>query len=691
MLTVAVDVGGTFTDIFVRDDESRAWVAHKTASTPPTFVEGFLRGVLEAVAKMPGKGPADVGRIVHGTTVGTNAILTQSGARIGFILTEGFRDILYIGLGWRPRMYDLQMDPVEPLFLAPRRRSLGVRERVDAAGNVVLPLDADHLREVGRELVDKHQVEVFVVCLLHSYANPAHERQARDVLREAFPAIPVTLSSDVLPRKREYRRLVVSGFDAYVKPVVTRYLQGIERQLCEAGINAPLQVMQSNGGISGVGTIIERPVRTVLSGLAAGVIGAAHVGQEAGHPDCISLDMGGTSADVALIRGGRPVITADGSFEDYPLNIPMVEVRTIGAGGSSIAYIDKGGGLRVGPRSAGANPGPACYGRSGVEPTVTDASLVLGYLNPHSFAGGIVLDVERSHAAIDEYVARPLGKTVPEAALGIHAIVNANMAQTMRLVSIKRGYDPRRFTFIPFGGAGPLNAGRLAEALGMRTVLVPKTPGVLSAAGLLLAPLQHDAIGSFERPLSETTVTALAASLSELEASCGARMRSEGGSAGDADRIEYHAEMRYVGQAHQIEIALPRPIDAAALASVAERFHVAHEATYGHADRAAQPEFVTLRVVQRRDPLDRGFGSAALPSAGDHSAIARRQACFDAAQGYVDVPVYWRAALPPGFSVTGPAIIEQSDTTTVVYPGHGAVIDPSGNLLISVPYGDRGS
>ena len=690
MLTVAVDVGGTFTDIFVRDDESRAWVAHKTASTPPTFVEGFLRGVLEAVAKMPGKGPGDVGTIVHGTTVGTNAILTQSGARIGFILTEGFRDILYIGLGWRPRMYDLQMDPVEPLFLAPRRRSLGVRERVDAAGRVIEPLDVDHLREVGRELVEQHQVEVFVVCFLHSYANPAHEREARRVLQAAFPAIPVTLSSDVLPRKREYRRLVVSGFDAYVKPVVTRYLQGIERELRDAGIRAPLQVMQSNGGISGVGTIIERPVRTVLSGLAAGVIGAAHVGIEAGHPDCISLDMGGTSADVALIRGGRPVITADGSFEDYPLNIPMVEVRTIGAGGSSVAWIDKGGGLRVGPRSAGANPGPACYGRSGVEPTVTDASLVLGYLDPRSFAGGIVLDPSRSHAAIQEYIARPLDKTVVEAALGIHAIVNSNMAQIMRLVSIKRGYDPRRFTFIPFGGAGPLNAGRLAEALGMRTVLVPKAPGVLSAAGLVLAPVQHDAIGSFECPLAGTSAAVLTATLAELEASCAARMRAEG-SDGGGERIEYYAEMRYLGQAHQIEIPLPRPLDDAGLAAVAERFHGAHESTYGHADRSAHPEFVTLRVVHSRDPLHTGFGSGGSVALGGNAVVTRRPACFDAAEGYVSVPVYPRSALQPGVAVTGPAIIEQSDTTTVVYPGHEAVLDAAGNLIIAVPVTHRGA
>lgn len=686
-LTVAVDVGGTFTDVFVRDEETKAWAVRKVPSTPPTFVDGFLNGVLQGVAQLPNSSPAEVTRIVHGTTVGTNAILTQSGARIGFILTEGFRDILYIGLGWRPRMYDLQMDPVEPMFLAPRRRSLGVRERMDSKGVVVTPLDEAHLLQVAAELVDKHKIEVFVVCYLHSYANPAHERQTRELLNKHYPDIPVTLSSDVLPRRREYNRLVVSGFDAYVKPIVTNYLQAMDSKLQSAGIHAPLHVMQSNGGVAGILPIIERPVGTVLSGLAAGVIGAANVGLEAGHPDCISLDMGGTSADVALIRGGRPVITAEGSFEDYPLHIPMVEVRTIGAGGSSVAYIDQGGGLRVGPRSAGANPGPACYNRGGEEPTVTDASFVLGYLNPATFAGGIDLDIQRSHEAIRKYIAEPLGMSLIEAALGIHAIVNSNMAQTMRLVSIKRGYDPREFTFIPFGGAGPLQACKLAEAIGMRKVLVPLAPGVLSAMGLMLAPIQHDAIASFERKVSVAGVDALTASYAALDESCQARMAQDGVEPG-AGKIEYYAEMSYVGQAHQLEVAIPRPITEATLVEVVGRFHAAHEQTYGHADVNSEVEFVTLRSVHRLDPEEQATGKHQQRACQGEPSVSYREAWFRADSGPEKVPVYQRTELPLGFALTGPAIVEQADTTTVIYPGHHAEIDSFGNIIISIEYGD---
>ena len=460
----------------------------------------------------------------------------------------------------------------------------------------------------------------------------------------------------------------------------------MESRMRDAGIHAPLHVMQSNGGVAGIGPIVERPVGTVLSGLAAGVIGAAYVGLEAGHPDCISLDMGGTSADVALIRGGRPVITAEGSFEDYPLHIPMVEVRTIGAGGSSVAYIDKGGGLRVGPRSAGARPGPACYNRGGEEPTVTDASFVLGYLNPASFAGGFDLDLARSHAAIEKFIAVPLKKSVLQAALGIHAIVNSNMAQTMRLVSIKRGFDPRAFTFIPFGGAGALQAGRLAEELGMSKVLVPVAPGVLSAMGLLLAPIQHDAIASFERPAADAGVDALRDTYAELDASCTTRMRQDG-VAPEATQIEYHAEMRYIGQAHQLEVQLPRPVDAACLAEAVRRFHAAHETTYGHADRGAGSEFVTLRSVHRCDPLDKTLRTPVADRERRSVVPTMRNACFDAEVGYVPVPVYQRADLPVGFSLVGPAIIEQSDTTTVLYPGHSAVVDRLGNIVMTIEYG----
>ena len=354
-----------------------------------------MRGLREAVS-LAGRRASEIDRVVHGTTVATNCIITESGANLGFLMTEGCRDVLYIGIGWRPKMYDLDMDPVEPLFLAPRRQSLEVVERMDFRGQVVTPLDEAQLKQTASRLVEVHNVEVFVVCFLHSYANPIHEQRAREILQELYPKIPVTLSSEVLPRRREYRRLVVAGFDGYVKPVVTDYLNELVTQLRAEGVESPLHVMQSHGGVGGVENVIRRPVGTVLSGLAAGVIGAASVGAEAGFPNCISLDMGGTSTDVALIRAGHALVTSEGSFEDYPLNIPMIDVRTIGAGGSSIAYVDKGGALKVGPESAGANPGPACYGRGGEYPTVTDASLVLGYLNPATFAGGLDIDVERS-------------------------------------------------------------------------------------------------------------------------------------------------------------------------------------------------------------------------------------------------------------------------------------------------------
>lgn len=680
MLTIGIDVGGTFTDVFLRGVNSDVWVAHKVPSTPPDFFEGFMRGVREAVQAVPGLTVDQIERVVHGTTVATNAILTHTGARVGFLMTEGCQDILYIGVGWRPHMYDLQMDPVEPLFLAPRRRSFGIRERIDARGHVLVPLDDAHVREQGRQLVEEHRVEAFVVCFLHSYANAAHEQRTRQILEEMYPRIPVTLSSEVLPRRREYRRLVVSGFDAYVKPGVTKYINALSGHLAADGFRGPLHVMQSNGGVGGVASVTERPVRTVLSGLAAGVIGAAHVGRAAGQPNCISLDMGGTSADVALVRDGRPVVTTDGSFEDYPLHIPMIEVRTIGAGGSSVAYVDAGGGLRVGPRSAGAVPGPACYNRGGEEPTVTDASFVLGYLNPESFAGSIDLDISRSHEAIRRFVAEPLGLDVVEAALGIHKIVNSNMAQTLRLVSIRRGYDPREFTFIPFGGAGPVHAGRLAQDVGMRRILIPAAPGVLSAMGLLLAPVQHEAIASFEVPAAAASPAAVAPLFKRLDAQCEARMVRDGVPAREAN-VEHYAEMRYVGQSHELEVELRVPADDSAMAAAIELFHDVHRRTYGHADRHAAVEFVALRAVHRHSPEQPSLTKTAAASVSRRGPEMRR-VCFARDEGYIDVPAYRREELAQGARIEGPAIVEQSDTTTIIYPEQTAVVDSLGNLIV---------
>lgn len=683
MLTVGIDVGGTFTDVFVRDSNRKGWIVHKVPSTPPAFGDGFMRGLTEAVEKA-GAAPESVHRVVHGTTVATNCILTQSGARLGFLLTEGCRDILYIGIGWRPKMYDLNMDPVEPLFLAPRRRSLEVRERLNFEGKVLIPLDEDHLRQVARTLVDEHGVEVFVVCFLHSYANPQHEQRCREILHEMYPEIPVTLSSDVLPRRREYRRLVVTGFDGYVKPVVTNYLNDLVVKLKEAKVSAPLHVMQSHGGVGGVDNVIERPVGTVLSGLAAGVIGAANVGASAGYPDCISLDMGGTSTDVALIRGGHPLITNEGSFEDYPLNVPMIDVRTIGAGGSSIAYVDKGGALKVGPESAGANPGPACYGRGGKQPTVTDASLVLGYLNPQTFAGGLDIDVELSRKAIESQIAEPLGMSLLEAALGIHAIVNSNMAQTLRLVSIKRGHDPRDFVLIPFGGAGPLQGGRLAENASINRILVPPTPGVLSAMGLMLAPIQHEALASFEMPAGNVTLEKLQQTFTPLDEQNRRKMMNDGVDPAVC-KTAYFAEIRYVGQSHQLEVDMGTSISADSVQNALDLFNSTHLATYNHNDPKAACEFVMLRSVHSKEAEEKSLLEPMADVAGGEPSFTTRQICLSADLGYETVPVYQRADLPAGYQLTGPAIIEQADTTTLIYRDHSARVDRYGNLIIDLP------
>jgi len=681
MLTVGIDVGGTFTDVFVKDDTDNTFVVHKVPSTPPNFGVGFMRGLREAIA-IAGRESSAIDRVVHGTTVATNCIITQSGANLGFLMTEGCRDVLYIGIGWRPKMYDLDMDPVEPLFLAPRRQSLEVIERMDFQGQVVTPLDEEQLKQTAKVLVEEHKVEVFVVCFLHSYANPTHEQRAREILQELYPQIPVTLSSDVLPRRREYRRLVVAGFDGYVKPVVTDYLNELVTELRAEGVKSALHVMQSHGGVGGVKNVIQRPVGTVLSGLAAGVIGAASVGAEAGYPNCISLDMGGTSTDVALIRAGHALVTNEGSFEDYPLNIPMVDVRTIGAGGSSLAYVDKGGALKVGPESAGANPGPACYGRGGENPTVTDASLVLGYLNPDTFAGGLDIDVEKSRSAIEEKIAIPLKMSVEEAALGIHAIVNSNMAQTLRLVSVKRGHDPRDFVLIPFGGAGPLQGGMLAENANINKILIPFAPGVLSAMGLMLAPIQHEALASFEASADEVCYARIQDIFSDMDDACRKKMVTDGVRADDAVK-EYFAEMRYVGQSHQLEVSLGDCLSEDTVAQAVLRFHYVHNETYNHSDTCAPVEFVALRSVHKNEPELVGGGIRTKIS--DAMEPTARSVCLSLERGYEEVTVYQRHHLSQAGEIVGPALVEQSDTTTLIYPGHRAHIDGLGNLIIDVP------
>ncbi len=503
-MEIGIDTGGTFTDFVCRKAGEHEWIL-KVPSTPDDPSRAVLNGLRQVLA-LADATPEQITRFVHGTTVATNAVLERKGAVIGLLTTQGFRDVLEIGRQLRTAIYDLELGPETPVFLVPGVRRMEVPERLSASGEVIVALDEEAVVAAADRLVAEGG-EAIAICFLFSFLNPDHEFRAKAMIEEKYPNLALSLSSEVDPAFREYERSVVTAFDADTKPVLSSYLDRMTAQLTRAGVTAPLQVMQSRGGVSAASTATQRPVRLFLSGPAAGVVVDGGAAREVGIHDVITLDIGGTSCDIALITGGKPLVRPEEVIDGYPVRVPMVDVNTIGSGGGSVAWIDAAGGLQVGPQSAGAAPGPACYGRGGKEATVTDASLVLGLLNPGYFAGGSLrLDPDRARAAIETHIATPLGLSVELAALGIHRVVNAQMAEAMRLVSIRQGFDPRDFALVALGGAGPVHAVPLAEELSMSTVVVPRHPGVLSAAGLLSAPVEHEVSVGFPRDIADTTV-----------------------------------------------------------------------------------------------------------------------------------------------------------------------------------------
>lgn len=522
---LGIDIGGTFTDVVCRASDGSIRLA-KIPTTRGNPSEAAM-AALENARTVWGIKPQHVTRFTHGTTVATNAVLERKGAHVGLITTEGFKDVLEIGRQMRHQMYDLILSPEPPVFLAPGRFRREVRERVSATGEVLLPLDETSVRTAVTDLAQLG-VDSIAVCLLFSFLDPAHEQRVREIVGEMLPGLPVSLSSDVDPAFREYERTCITAFDAYIKPLISDYLSDMEAGLKRIGVHAPLQVMQSRGGLASSSVVRRRPVRLFLSGPAAGVIGGLQVGLAAGFRDQITVDIGGTSCDIALISDGMPLIRPEGVIDGYTVRVPMVDVTAIGSGGGSIAWLDAAGSLRVGPQSAGSEPGPACYGRGGERPTVTDASVILGYLDPACFAGGTMrLDQDRARQAILCHIARPLGMTVDQAALGIHRVLNAQMAEAIRLVSIGRGIDPRGYTLISLGGAGPMHATALAEELGMRMIVVPPHPGVLAAAGLLGAPVEHEVFAAFPQALDAAKFPEVAEMLRSLDAQCSELMRQE--------------------------------------------------------------------------------------------------------------------------------------------------------------------
>src|SRR6266704_2052583 len=675
---IGVDIGGTFTDIVALDGEGRLALA-KVPSTPKDLLDGIGAAVGKVLA-LAGAPPGDVECFIHGTTVATNAVLDQKGAVTAVLTTEGFEDVLEMGRQKRSRMYDLEMDPETPSFLAPGRRRVGIRERLDARGATLVPLDEGQVRAAVQTL-RAQGVQAIAVCYLFSFVNPAHEQRTRELCAEIAPEISVSLSSEVDPTFREYERLCVTAFDAYLGPVVKRYLAGLAETLRGLGVPAVPLVMRSRGGIVSAALAAQEPVTLFLSGPAGGVIGARFAAERSGVRDFVSLDMGGTSNDVAMVRGGEPLIASEGWIGPYPVRTPMVDVSSIGAGGGSIAWIDGAGGLRVGPRSAGAEPGPACYGRGGDQATVTDASLILGYLNPERFAGGLMtLDVGAAERAVAG-IGRRLGLDTIAAAAGIHRGITARMADQIRLVTIKRGYDPRQFALVVLGGAGPVHGVRLAEEMGMTEVIVPEAPGVLAAFGLLAAAIEHHHARTLQAPTDAADLDAVNRCLAELDAAGRARMREEGVPA-DRVSVAYSADMRYVGQAYELEVAIEAPMSQARVASAVRGFHETHERVYGYA-RAQQPvELVNFSAVHRY-PLPRPVLSPPASADGPvgDARIGERRAYF-APAGFVPTALYDRARLPRGSRLAGPAIVEQADSTSVIPPGYVALVEASGNLRI---------
>jgi N-methylhydantoinase A len=674
---IGVDIGGTFTDIVCRESGGAMHILKV-----PTSRGDPSAAVIQAISELRerwGVAASEVSRFAHGTTVATNAVLERKGARIGVLATAGFRDVLEIGRQLRRQVYQIVLEPEAPVFLAPRRYRREIVERIDASGAVLVPLDETAVVSTADELV-KEGVEAIAVSFLFSFRNPAHERRAAELIRARHPKLMLSLSHEVDPAFREYERTVVTAFDAYLKPRVDTYLARLEEGLAKAGIDAPLQVMQSRGGLAIAQVARQRPVRLFLSGPAAGVIGGQIAGASASTDDLITIDVGGTSADIALISRRKPMLRSEGVIGGYAVRVAMVDVTTLGAGGGSIAHLDASGGLRVGPQSAGSEPGPACYGRGGEDATVTDASVVLGYLDPGFFAGGrLKLEPQRAAEAVDRKVAQPLGMTTAQAALGIHRVLNAQMAEGIRLVSVRQGIDPRSYALVPLGGAGGIHATALARELGIRRIVVPRLPGVLSAAGLLAAPIEHEITAEFATPIAALDVASLREKLREIDRRAGALMAAEKVNAAEV-AISYFADVCYIGQSYNLEIPLDLD-DADPAGRLYRDFLEAHDRIYGHSVEIPA-RIVGVRTVHRAGGSE-VLDEMRLSPSGGPVEIGRRDILVAGSSRFVNATVYDRDALPEGFAFAGPAIVQQSDTTTLVEPGWSGVVDTAGNLILT--------
>ncbi|WP_105436834.1 hydantoinase/oxoprolinase family protein [Neorhizobium sp. T25_13] len=666
-LSVAVDIGGTFTDVALLDRATgKVWRA-KTPSVPSDPSEAFLNGIRLALTDA-GREASSLGQVLHGTTVATNMILEDKGARTALVTTKGFRHVLNIGRQDIPRKANLYTW-VKPERPVPASRIVEIDERIAAGGAILDALDEDSVR-IAAEAIRGMEVEAVAICLLHAFANPVHEKRAAEILRAELPHLAVTTSIDVLPVVREFERTLTTVLNATVMPGVTTYVGRLEKRLEDEKVAAPLLLMQSNGGVAGAATIRQAPALTALSGPAAGVVGARSVAAACGIKDIITVDIGGTSADICLIKDGKIGLTQHGKVGEWPLPLPMVDMVTIGAGGGSIAKVADGT-LTVGPQSAGARPGPAAYGHCGENPTVTDAHVVLGHLPARLLGGRMALDVEAARKAVDGKVANPLGLSTATAARGILAIVDNHMVGAVRVVSVERGHDPRDFTLVPFGGAGPLHGCALADLLGISRVMIAPAPGILCADGLLAADLKAE----FSRTLPKAGAVDVATAngiIAELKTQASAWFETEGVAEKDR-RIATVALLRYHGQGGELAVTWGETREAVEAAFAAE-----HKALYGFALEAAI-ELVTLRVEAAGITVEPP--PAILEESSDVTPFDHVPVHFES--GVTSVPVVDRSTLGAGATIQGPMILTQLDTTTLVAPGWTGTVHGSGALLLT--------
>lgn len=681
---VAIDTGGTFTDIVAIDEETGSLSVTKTPSTPSDPSLALVEGVRK-VAASGGFAVEDVSAVAHGTTTATNAVLQKEFHRLGLIVTRGFRHVLEIARQSVPDGYGNSYFWVKPERIVPPERVREVGGRLNYEGDELSPLVEEDVA-IAVEGFRRHGVDCIAVCLMHSYANPAHELRIAELVKELMPEAFVSRSSEVLPEYREYERAMTTILDVFVKPYTRDYVLRAEQAVHETIKKAaPFLIMQSNGGVISAAEVATKPITTILSGPAAGVLAAAFVGEQASFPDLLTLDAGGTSTDVCLIEQLEPHFTTESKVDGHPVKTPMVDIVTVAAGGGSIAWVGQQGSLKVGPQSAGADPGPICYAKGGTDPTVTDANLVLGRVPSVLIGGEIQLDVDGARAAFDELGAS-LGLSALEAAAGVLEIASWNQTHGIRQVSVERGRDPRAFALFAFGGSGPLLAAQVADLLDMETVIVPPNPGNTSAFGLLVSDIKRDFVRTFVRSEAELDAIELESAWEVLE-SDGRAVLTREGVAEDKMILRRIVDARYLGEAHEVQVPVPDAnLDDAALARLVDRFHDVHDRVYGYAYRGEQPiELVNLRVqavgVVHRPTLAPSAGGSAEPR-----PRGTRRVYFDGE--YVETPIYGRADLGAGARVDGPAIVEEFGSTTVVFAQWRLRVDDFGNLILENKRGD---